>query len=102
MENRMKPRVKSWVVLAVVFVALGLLTVPHRVTVSAPQTDPPAYGRGYDASVFDVKSFGARADGKTLDTPAINKAIDAAAAAGGGTAVVLAGNFLSSYGTFKS
>lgn len=35
--------------------------------------------------VFDVRSFGATGDGKTLDTPAINKAIAAAATAGGGT-----------------
>ena len=34
---------------------------------------------------FDVKSFGAAADGKTIDTPAVNRAITAAAAAGGGT-----------------
>ena len=39
-----------------------------------------------DASAeFDVRSFGATGDGNTLDTPAINRAIDAAAAAGGGT-----------------
>src|SRR5438067_1620223 len=95
MESRMKPRIKSWVVLAVAFVALALLTVPYRISVSAPQTDPPAYGRAYDASVYDVKNFGAKADGKTLDTPAINKAIDAAAAAGGGTVFFPAGNYLS-------
>jgi len=91
----MKPRFKKWVGLAVAFVALGLLTVPYRITVSAPQTDPPAYGRAYNTTVYDVKSFGAKADGRTLDTPAINKAIDAAAAAGGGTVFFPAGNYLS-------
>ncbi len=44
---------------------------------------------------YSVKSFGAKGDGKTLDTPAINKAIDAAAAAGGGTVYFPAGNYLS-------
>ena len=33
---------------------------------------------------FDVRSFGATGDGKTLDTPAVNRAIAAAAAGGGG------------------
>src|SRR6476620_2996648 len=45
--------------------------------------------------VYDVKIFGAKGDGKTLDTAAINKAIDAAAAAGGGTVYFPAGNYLS-------
>ena len=31
--------------------------------------------------VYDVRAFGAKGDGRTLDTPAINKAIEAAAAA---------------------
>jgi polygalacturonase len=44
---------------------------------------------------FDVKNFGATGDGKTIDTPAINKTIDAAAAAGGGTVLFPAGNYLS-------
>lgn len=34
---------------------------------------------------FDVRQFGARGDSVSLDTDAINRAIDAAAAAGGGT-----------------
>src|ERR1700709_42503 len=43
---------------------------------------------------FDVRSFGATGSGKTLDTPAINAAIEAAAAAGGGTVFVPAGTYL--------
>jgi len=46
------------------------------------------------AAWFDVKSFGAIGDGKTLDSPAINKAIEAAAAAGGGTIYIPAGTYL--------
>lgn len=42
---------------------------------------------------FDVKSFGARGDGFSNDTAAINKAIDAAAAAGGGTVFFPAGTY---------
>src|SRR2546423_3050965 len=47
------------------------------------------------AAIFDVRMFGARGDGKTLDTVAINEAIDAAAAAGGGTVDFPAGTYLS-------
>jgi polygalacturonase len=43
---------------------------------------------------FDIRRFGARGDGKALDTPAINRAIEAAAAAGGGTVLVPAGTYL--------
>ena len=45
--------------------------------------------------LFDVRTFGATGDGKTVDSPAINKAIEAAAAAGGGTVIFPAGNYLS-------
>ncbi len=43
---------------------------------------------------FDVKAFGATGGGKTLDTPAINQAIDAAFAAGGGIVRFPAGSYL--------
>ncbi len=44
---------------------------------------------------YDVRTFGATGDGKTPDTAAINKAIDAAAEAGGGTVYFPAGSYLS-------
>jgi len=44
--------------------------------------------------IFDVRASGALGDGKTPDTPAINRAIDAAAAAGGGTVYFPAGDYL--------
>ncbi len=47
------------------------------------------------ASPFDVRAYGAQGDGHTLDTAAINRAIAAAHAAGGGTVVFPAGDYLS-------
>ncbi|GGG64713.1 rhamnogalacturonidase [Edaphobacter dinghuensis] len=46
------------------------------------------------SGVFDVRTYGATGDGKTVDTPAINRAIEAAAAAGGGTVIFPAGTYL--------
>jgi polygalacturonase len=43
---------------------------------------------------FDVRTYGATGDGKTLDTDAVNKAIEAAAAAGGGVVLFPAGSYL--------
>jgi len=43
---------------------------------------------------FNVRSYGAVGDGKTVDTPAINRAIEAVAAAGGGTLLFPAGTYV--------
>ena len=56
----------------------------------APGRDPSTH-----QATFDPRTFGAAGDGKTLDTDAINKAIDAAATIGGGTVVFPAGEYLS-------
>lgn len=45
--------------------------------------------------VYNVKNYGAKGNAQSLDTKAINKAIDAAATAGGGTVYFPAGNYLS-------
>ncbi|HEX3877615.1 MAG TPA: glycoside hydrolase family 28 protein [Bryobacteraceae bacterium] len=51
----------------------------------------PAMG----AAVFDITSYGAKGDGKAQNRDAINKAIDAASAAGGGTVIVPPGVWVS-------
>jgi hypothetical protein len=44
--------------------------------------------------IFNVKDYGAIGDGATLDSPAVNSAIAAAGAAGGGTVVFPSGTYL--------
>ena len=46
------------------------------------------------ASIFDIRTYGAVGDGKALDTHAINAALAAAAAVGGGTVYFPAGTWL--------
>src|SRR5690348_14537205 len=52
-------------------------------------------GRLDAATTFDIRDFGAKGDGAAKDTAAIQKAIDAAAAQGGGTVLVPSGRYLS-------
>ena len=47
------------------------------------------------STFYNIRDFGAKGDGKTLDTEAINKAIDAASSKGGGTVYFPAGIYLS-------
>lgn len=48
-----------------------------------------------DAMTFNVRRYGAKGNGKHLDTSAIQKAIDACTNAGGGTVIVPEGTYLS-------
>jgi polygalacturonase len=57
--------------------------------VTAGHSDTPSNG------VFDVRRYGAKGDGTTIDTPAINAAIAAAAAVGGGRVLFPAGTYAS-------
>ena len=66
---------------------LGLVSSTLRTNVSTATSA--------DAGVYNVRTFGAQGDGKAIDTAAINRTIDTAAAAGGGTVYFPAGNYLS-------
>ncbi|MCU1250135.1 MAG: hypothetical protein JWQ49_3164 [Edaphobacter sp.] len=59
---------------------------------AAPQRSPHTSAA---QGIFDIRTYGAVGDGKTVDSPAINKAIEAAAAAGGGTVLFPPGTWLS-------
>jgi len=56
---------------------------------------PAGNGVAQPAAQFNVKSFGAVGDGQRTDSDAINKAIQAASDAGGGTVLVPAGTYVS-------
>src|SRR5207248_6718490 len=78
--------------------AMGLLAAGGALTLPAREQSGPMSGR----IVFDVKSFGATGDGVTLDTAALNKTIEACAAAGGGVAYLSPGTYLSGTVVLKS
>jgi polygalacturonase len=67
---------------------VGVATSIGRTALAAPQAQTAV------EAVFNVRNYGAVGDGKTVDTPAINRAIEAVAAAGGGTLVFPAGTYM--------
>ncbi len=74
---------------AVAVMGCGLLT-----PIFAQTTAPPAATANLALSgEYNVRAFGARGDGKALDTDAINRAMATASAAGGGTVLVPAGTY---------
>ncbi|MGW7425027.1 glycosyl hydrolase family 28 protein [Streptomyces sp. NPDC054813] len=73
------------IVLSVLAVVLGL---SRPAALASPHTAPRA-------AVYDVRDYGAKGDGSANDTPAIDKAVDAAGSAGGGTVRFTAGTYKS-------
>ena len=69
--------------------ALLLCGLPARAAEVPSPMAAPAGG-----AIFNVRDFGAHGDGRTKDTAALQKALDACANAGGGTVVVPAGIYL--------
>jgi polygalacturonase len=71
-------------------VLTGIPTVARAATSPARNDEALA-----SLGILNVKSFGATGDGRTIDSPAINRAIEAAASAGGGTVYFPAGTYAS-------
>ena len=63
---------------------------------------PNADTKTKPANIFDVRQFGAKGDGKTLDTAAIQKALDECGKAGGGMVRFPPGTYLSKPITLRS
>jgi polygalacturonase len=70
---------------------IATLVAPAMLSRGARSAIAPIPGAGA-STVFDVRSFGAAGDGKTIDSPAINRAIEAAGVMGG-TVYVPAGAY---------
>jgi polygalacturonase len=73
-------------------IGMAAAAIPAVSFAATAEDSKPAANPG--TTVFDVRAFGATGDGKTLDTVAVNKAIEAAAAAGGGVVLFPAGSYL--------
>lgn len=75
----------------------GALLAP----LAASAVDAPAAATA-GLRLYDVRAHGAKGDGKTLDTAAINRAVDACNAAGGGVVYLSPGVYLSGTVILKS
>ncbi len=77
----------------------GLGILGEAVTLAGPVRAFPQTRRRVATAArdiyFNVRNFGATGDGTSIDSPAINAAIDAAANSGGGTVVFPAGTYAS-------
>jgi len=81
--------------------AAALAALAATAASSRAQTPAAAAGTGA-LGVFNVRDYGAKGDGVTKDTRALQAAIDACSQAGGGFVFVPAGRFLSGTLTLKS
>jgi polygalacturonase len=75
--------------------AIAMFIASFFAVVSLFASSDKIYAQPPADSAYNVKAYGAKGDGKALDSPAINKAIEAAAAKGGGTVFFPAGTYRS-------
>ena len=71
---------------------LGAVSTPVLATALLPMQATAAEPAG--TRTYNIRDFGAKGDGKTLDTAALQAAIDACTRDGGGTVLVPSGTFV--------
>jgi hypothetical protein len=72
----------------------GLLALPAKLLAGGRDFDSPPDNKNSGTGIYNIRDFGAAGDGKTLDTMALQKAIDACNKDDGGIVLVPAGVFV--------
>jgi polygalacturonase len=85
---------RDFLKLAGVGVAGTITGAVPAMPIAAAQSSAGGSPSNHPINSFEVTAFGAKGNGTTIDTPAVNRAIDATAAAGGGTVHFAAGQYL--------
>ncbi len=87
---------RQWLAQASLPAVAAAVALPASVLQAAPpaQSGASAENASLGTRVYDVRQFGAKGDGTTLDTAAIQAAIDACTKDNGGTVLVPAGDFV--------
>lgn len=79
---------------ALATVAVGVAASARAADVAAPATNPNHSADLRGARIFNIRDYGAKGDGATLDSAAVQAAIDACALEDGGVVLVPAGDFV--------
>jgi len=93
-ERRMREFRREFLKMAGLGIVGSSVSLLDTTTASAQEARGAQESTSGKPLFFDVRSFGATGDDKTVDSTAINAAIEAAAAAGGGTVVFPAGRYV--------
>ncbi|HTI09080.1 MAG TPA: glycosyl hydrolase family 28 protein [Puia sp.] len=86
---------RNWLGLATTAsIGSALLATPSNALASPPVNTPGKPDKNNGARIYNIRDFGAKGDGQTLDTTALQAAIDACNKDEGGTVLVPAGVFV--------